>query len=257
MDHIFLSDVHLGAFSDEQNQTLESELISLIYYCLENQIQIHVLGDLFDYWMEYPTYLPKIGQPLLRAFKNYNHQFSPSTYILGNHDNWTRGYFSKLGFEVKPDYHEITLDENQLFLHHGDGLTQKEFQLQRPLFHKMLRSNWFTNLYQFILPAEAGIDLMKRFSEMSRESFDLRPEILNQWSELFLKNFNFDVVIFGHDHIPRIETFSDGTYINPGAFFAHQTVIYYTNRAFNIVRWNSNENQFIPFKYTFEKDTNL
>jgi len=69
MQHIFLSDVHLGALRPDQNEKLENELIELIRHCSENGIKIHVLGDLFDYWMEFPEYTPPLGNKLFAQFR--------------------------------------------------------------------------------------------------------------------------------------------------------------------------------------------
>ncbi|HBQ60690.1 MAG TPA: UDP-2,3-diacylglucosamine diphosphatase, partial [Balneolaceae bacterium] len=52
--HIFLSDVHLGAFSAKTNKQIEEDLLALIEYCKQRHIELHILGDLFDYWMEFP-----------------------------------------------------------------------------------------------------------------------------------------------------------------------------------------------------------
>ena len=247
MDHIFLSDVHLGAFTAEENQKIESELITLIQFCADKDIQIHLLGDLFDYWMEYPSHIPPLGEKLLSEFKIYHSKMLPVTYILGNHDNWTRGHFAELGFNVNHESVELSINNKNIFLHHGDGLSEKSANIPRPILHRFLRSTWFTSLYQFILPPRVGIRLMKWFSDYSRRGFTFEPEVLNSWSESFLKRNECDYIICGHDHIPRVETFSDGTYINTGTFFQHRTMAYYTNHEFHLVRWNAEQKKFLPF----------
>lgn len=251
-EHIFLSDVHLGAFSDERNQKIESDLISLVNYCLENRIQLHILGDLFDYWMEYPSHIPQLGKNLLETLANYNKNFKAANYILGNHDNWTLGFFDKLGFNTEKNFLELNLDGKWIFMHHGDGLSDPKYNLQRPLFHRIIRSAWFTKLYQLIFPPEAGLNLMKKFSTISKESPEMQPERLSNWSKAFLSRSKFDVVISGHDHNPRTETFPSGTYINVGTFFDHRTVVYYTNNKLVHVIWNADEKKLISSGNIFE-----
>lgn len=68
--YLFLSDAHLGGFSKEKNRKIEEDLIELVDYCLEQQIQIAVLGDLFDYWMEYPGSIPALGKNCWIVLKN-------------------------------------------------------------------------------------------------------------------------------------------------------------------------------------------
>lgn len=243
MKHLFLSDVHLGAFTDDENERLEKDLISLIEYAIENKIHLHILGDLFDYWMEFGATIPNYGRNVLDHFENYNLKLAPATYITGNHDNWTLGYFKKIGFDVHSDFKELNTGAHSFFLHHGDGLADPEYNLQRPLVHKVLRHPLFTSAYRKIFNPDTGIDLMKQFSEFSRANPDQKPDRLNRWSKSFLKNTAYDFVVSGHDHIARVETFSFGTYINLGTFYGDKTVALYNNNQLSLVRWDAEYRQ--------------
>ncbi|MEX2456769.1 MAG: UDP-2,3-diacylglucosamine diphosphatase [Balneolaceae bacterium] len=247
MKHLFISDVHLGAFESPVNQKIEDDLCGLIDHCKSENIQIHLLGDLFDYWMEYPNMHPLIGETVLSAFASYNKTVAPITYITGNHDNWTFGYFEELGFKVEPDFNKITIDDKNFFLHHGDGMSHKNAGLLRPFFHRILRNKYFINLYQFLFPPKMGLKIMKWFSNVNRKRPIEDPEPLNVWSENFLEHHPIDFLICGHDHIPRIETFSFGTYINLGTFFQHRTVALYTNSQCKLVSWDGTAKVFKPF----------
>lgn len=253
MKHLFLSDVHLGALPPRENRLLEDSLISLVRHCADQNIRIHLLGDLFDYWMEYPEHRPDLGERVCREFESYNRTVHSCTFVTGNHDNWTRGYFSDIGFNVEPDFQTMRLEGKSIFMHHGDGLQQPEFGLPRPLFHRLLRNRRFINLYQKLLPPDAGLHLMKTFSEWSRANPETNPERLNRWSASFLRKREYDVVISGHDHIPRMETFTHGLYINPGSFFGDRTAALYTNNRFQLVTWRADSQHFKPFNSPFEK----
>ena len=245
MQHIFLADVHLGAFHEEKNNRLEKSLIQLIDYCETNSIQIHLLGDLFDYWMEYKNYTPPLGKGLLTRFKEYNKTFN-SLFITGNHDFWTSGHFDDTGFRTEPEYSTIQLGEKKILLFHGDGLSNPGFKIPRPFLNSVIRKPWFVTLFQYILSGEAGNHFMKIFSEFTRDE-ELVPDKLSAWAEKFLSESEFNAVITGHDHVPRIETFDGGLYINPGAYHQFGTLAFYTNNMFKIVVWNSERNQFLPF----------
>jgi len=64
-----------------------------------------------------------------------------------------------------------------------------------------------------------------------------------------LKESDYDYVICGHDHLPRVETFSFGTYINLGTFFKDKTVALYTNKGIELVRWNADDRRFDNLNY--------
>ncbi|MCC5906306.1 MAG: metallophosphoesterase family protein [Balneolaceae bacterium] len=248
MQHIFFSDVHLGAFSEEKNRQLENSLIKLIDYCADQSIGIHILGDLFDYWMEFPDYTPPLGKKLLNRFEKFNHTVEPATFVTGNHDNWTLGHFADLGFRVEHEFRDFTIDSQKILLLHGDGLADRKMNLPRPLLHKLLRNKTFISLYRNIFSGDTGNHLMKQFSEFTRNENDLHPERLNRWAKNLLKKKHYRYLLAGHDHVPRMETNLYGTYINTGAFYRHQTVALYNNHVIQLVIWDGEKNKFKLFK---------
>jgi len=249
MNHLFLSDAHIGAFDEETNHKIERSLCNVANWCLKKNVQLHILGDLFDYWMEYKNHVPDLGQKVLGCLENYNKSgVRPATYITGNHDNWTRGYFEKLGFNLKNDYTVLNENGKSIFLHHGDGIQDKSYNLERPLFHKILRNKTFIFIYQKLLPPQTGLKVMKKFSSFNRNRGNTNPEPLNKWAVWFLENHDFDIMICGHDHVPRILKYPFGTYINLGTFFGTQTACLYTNDGFELVEWNDGKKEFTKFE---------
>lgn len=245
---LFISDVHLGGFSRSENKLIEKRLIRFIDFCENNDYKIHILGDLFDYWMEYPNYKPGVGENLLERFHAYNYRTGPTLYITGNHDNWTNGYFKTLGFEVERNHRFLQVNGKKVMLLHGDGLENPTFDLQRPLFHRLLRDSRFIKLYQTVLPPAAGIKVMKNFSRLARaREVSETEKNLNNWAQNELERRETDLIICGHDHTPRMLRFSFGTFINLGTFYEHQTVATYNNREFSLVVWDDATGNLKPF----------
>lgn len=248
MKHLFLSDAHIGAFSDQENQQLEDELCGVAAWCTRENVQLHILGDLFDYWMEYDGFHPQVGAQVLDCLETYNRQTGSATYITGNHDNWTRGYFADKGFSVHKNSKTVDTGTHSIFMHHGDGLDNPDLKLKRPLLHRVLRNKSFIKLYQFLFPPETGLKLMQRFSEFSRKRSKVDVQTLDKWSEWFLKHHPYNLVICGHDHQPRIHRYPFGTYVNLGTFFQDKTALLYTNNDFTFVRWNGQEETFAEYE---------
>lgn len=249
--HLFLSDVHLGGFAEHVNRWIEQSLIRLLDYCQTNQIKMYVLGDLFDYWMEYPRHHPELGGALRERFKAYNRHLGPTLYITGNHDNWTRTYFSEIGFDVEREYRVISLDGERVLLLHGDGTIDSKGRIRRPLPHRLLRNSRFVRLFQTLFPPETGLSIMKRFSQLNRfwgEKRGTEPSKLNKWAERTLKETQTGIIICGHDHEPRILNFPFGTYLNSGNFYIDQTVVIYNNNGFELVFWDDGERQLKTFQ---------
>ena len=210
---------------------------------------MYILGDLFDYWMEFPTekFIPNLGTKVLDEFEKLNKAVKPALYITGNHDNWTFGHFEDRGFDLEENYRITQIHDKRTLLMHGDGVQSKEFNFPRALSHRLLRNPTFVRYYQKILRPEKGLSMMKWFSSQTRKRDLKDPEPLNKQAKELLEATNVDYLLCGHDHIPRQETFSAGTYINTGAFFKHQSVAVYNNDQISLVTWQANTKKFVPF----------
>jgi len=249
---LFLSDVHLGGFSERENARIESELIQLINYCQRNNIRIAILGDLFDYWMEYPDHVPKLGKRLLNRFENFNKNYGPSLFITGNHDNWTRNHLIKKGFYLEHEHYFFSLNGHRIMTLHGDGLSDAKHNLSRPLMHKLLRNEKFLEIFQQLFPPRAGIKIMKYFSRLSRfmNSESEKAHKLDCWAKEQLLTTNIDIILCGHDHSPRQKHFPFGTYINLGTFYKHKTMAYCNNDVISLVRWEPDMQSLKQFETT-------
>ncbi|MEX0778469.1 MAG: UDP-2,3-diacylglucosamine diphosphatase [Balneolales bacterium] len=245
--YLFISDAHLGGFSPEKNSDIEHDLISMIDYAESLEMSIIILGDLFDYWMEYPQRKPEIAPQLMARFQSF-HQNNPGTlYITGNHDNWTVDYFKRNGFDVEPEYRILDINGKQALLLHGDGLSNKSFKLPRPILHRVIRNSYFVGLYKKVLPAQTGITLMRIYSRLSRTfkfwSVPGNPH-LDNWAIKQLNKEEINAVICGHHHKPVFRTFDNKVYMNLGNFFDDRTAGIFANNCFRLVTWDSSSKNF-------------
>mgnify|MGYP006283289783 CR=1 FL=1 len=249
---LFVSDAHLGGFSNKENERIESEFIQLINYCDRNEIRLAILGDLFDYWMEYPNFVPDLGKNLLDRFEAFNQKFGPTLFITGNHDNWTLDHLRKRGFYVEHNEYLFDSGKDKIMTLHGDGLSDPRYELDRPLMHRILRHDYFIKCYRSLLPPTSGIKLMKYFSRLTRKFDEGTQKVkkLDQWCRQHLKNSDLDVILCGHDHIPRRKQFAFGTYINLGTFYHHRTMALYNKDGISLVCWKPEMQSLNQFETT-------
>ncbi len=243
-DHalIFLSDVHLGSHKHQTDQQLQSKIIQLLQYCKANKSLLVILGDLFDYWMEYPGWHPPLGDKMLEAFKTY-HESQPSTlYITGNHDHWHLGYLDEIGFHLEDEYKLLKIGQKRVFATHGDGLADPKWGLSRSLFNRLLRSPRFIKLFRTIFAPEVGLSVMKKISRFNKkfefEQKKRQTNHLNNWASSLLLEDLFDAVVCGHNHNPQIESFNNGIFLNPGPFGNRNSLGWYFQDSFKLMRWN-------------------
>lgn len=253
-EHLFISDAHIGAFSKDKEAETEANLIWLIDYAIEKKAALYILGDLFDYWMEYPSngFVPSIGEKILTKFEEYNTKVKPAIYVTGNHDNWTFGHFEKRGFDVETDSRVLSIGKTNVLIMHGDGKFGARNDFWRPAFHRLLRHSLFIKAFQMIFPARLGIRIMKKFSNLTRHRNHQNPVPLNNHAKDILRSDKIDLVLCGHDHLPRVETFVDGSYINLGTFFYHKSMVRYANNKFSLVSWSVESKEFVPYPGNIE-----
>jgi len=239
---LFLSDVHLGAHSEVANYKLENQLVGIVDFAENNNFRIVILGDLYDYWMEYPNHQPDVGQRLMQRFNKFHQNDNPPTlYITGNHDCWTCDYHKNLGFDIEHEYRILQAENHTFMVHHGDGLSKPELNLARSTTNNLLRNQTFISGYQKILPAKLGIKGMKYFSKLSRPfdvGSDQKIEVLNAWSKEILTATDIDFILCGHDHRPRTITVNDKKFINTGAFYEDFKVAVYNSYELELVTWS-------------------
>ncbi len=249
---LFLSDVHLGSFPKSLEQQLEHDIIQLLAYCESQNYRLVILGDLFDYWMEYPGWHPPLGKEILDAFRSYHERHEPTLYITGNHDNWWLDHLQETGFRLENEFRILQVNQQQFFVTHGDGLSNPRLNLPRSLFNRLLRSQPFVRTFRTIFPPSVGISLMKLLSRVSKrmeaEKRSSEQTDLSRWADRLLSSNPVQAVICGHNHNPQIKTFREGTYLNPGPFGTQYTLGLYADEHFQLVQWDPAQQNLKDFK---------
>lgn len=241
---MIVADIHLGGFTQSQNREIENSFLALLDYCRTYCTELIILGDLFDYWMEYPGSRPALAESVVEKLTRLAGQGFPVLYITGNHDNWMRDFFIKRGIQIEHEYRLVTWDNRRVLLMHGDGLSDEYWNRPRPKLHRLLRNPYFIDMYQKILPEPLGLWLMKWFSKIS----SIKPsrasrERLDLWCRRVLEQDKTDVVVCGHHHYTRDENYANKRYLNTGNFFSDRSLILYANKDFHPVRWNETDHR--------------
>lgn len=226
----FLSDFHLGAPTAAASLQREKKLVAFLQNIQSSAEEIFILGDIFDFWFEYKTVVPKGFTRLLGTIAAITDAGIPVHVFVGNHDMWMKDYFSnELGCKV---YHEPVIMERQgkkLFIGHGDGLGPGDHGYK---FIKKIFRNRFCQWAFGVLHPDWGIQLANYFSRKSRlktgeaDSIFLgeENEWLVQYSKEVLQQQQIDYFIFGHRHLPMdIELQEGSRYINLGDWIKHFT----------------------------------
>ena len=119
----FLSDAHLGSLAIEHRRTQERRLVNFLDSIKHKAEAVYLLGDMFDFWHEYRTVVPKGYTRLLGKISELTDLGVEVHYFYGNHDLWQNDYFEKeCGMTIHRKEEVVELYGKTFFLAHGDGL---------------------------------------------------------------------------------------------------------------------------------------
>lgn len=198
---IFLSDAHLGAEPPEREAARTARLHGLLESLPGRASSLFIVGDLFDFWFEYGTAIPRRLFPTLAALDRVRRAGIPITYLNGNHDFYL-GTFLHETLGIRTVDGAVTVEEQgrRLWLHHGDGLIGGDNGYK--FLRGILRHPASIRMYGWLHP-DLGIPLALGVSGLSRHSREDRPPDTGRlWREIAEPRFRegYDGVLIGHFH---------------------------------------------------------
>lgn len=219
----FVSDAHLGVPDYTSSLEREKLLISWLEQVRQDADEIYLLGDIFDFWFEYKSVVPKGFVRLLGKIAEICDSGIPVHYFTGNHDMWIFSYFEReLGVIMHRSPQEREIGGKLFYIAHGDGLGPADYGYK--LLKKVFASRISQKLFSWLHPG-FGTSLALYLSRKSRMANGHKDEIflgeekerLIVFCREMLKQKPFHYFIFGHRHLPlNIEVGPQSRYINTG-----------------------------------------
>lgn len=226
----FASDFHLGAPDYDSSLIREKKVVHWLDEIKSDAAEIYLVGDVFDFWFEYKTVVPRGFVRLLGKIAELTDAGIKVHFFIGNHDMWVFDYLPKeTGVEVHLEPIERTYGDKRFYIGHGDGLGPGDRGYK--FIKKVFRNPFCQWLFARLHP-NLGIGLANFWSRKSRQhtgSSDKRflgeeNEWLAIYSKELLKTKHFDYFVFGHRHLPmQIQVGENSTYFNLGDWIEHFT----------------------------------
>jgi UDP-2,3-diacylglucosamine hydrolase len=233
----FFSDAHLGIGSIEEDRQRELRLIRFLDFIRLDAEQVFIVGDLFDYWFEYKTVVPKKYFRLFSKLTELTECGIHVVFIAGNHDFWVKNYFhDELGIEVHQNPIETEICGKRFFLHHGDGLLKDD--LGYKILKIILRNKLNIFLFSLIHPDIAGW-LARWSSRTSRLYTSNRTYESSGMGDFAAQKITegYDFVVMGHNHIPSQQILGNGVYVNLGDWIFENTYAVFDGKKLQLKKW--------------------
>ena len=218
----FASDFHLGTPSYPATRERETRLINWLDSIKADAAELFLMGDIFDFWFEYKTVVPKGYIRFLGKLSELTDLGVKLYFFKGNHDMWMFDYFEKeLGATIITNELVMERGGKKFYLHHGDGLGPGD------RFYKFLKGFFRSGFCQWLfarLHPNLGVGIANYWSLNSRianNKKEVAKEGEQEWLVKFcndtLKTDHYDYMIFGHRHLPLDINLNGHTrYINLG-----------------------------------------
>lgn len=206
----FLSDAHLGSRAVTSQRMQERRLVRFLDSIKHKAGAIYFLGDMFDFWFEYQTVVPRGFTRFLGKLSELSDLGVELHYFTGNHDLWMNDYLIEECGVILHKENSCTLElgDKVFFLAHGDGIGVQDrgFRFLRAVFH----NKWCQRLFAALHP-RWGLDFgltWAKHSRLKRENGREEPfqgedkEPLVVFAKQYLSTHtDINFFVFGHRHI--------------------------------------------------------
>ena len=237
----FASDQHFGAPTPEASFPREQKFVAWLDQIKHDADILFLLGDLFDFWFEYKTVVPRGFVRVLGKLAELRDNGITIYFFTGNHDLWMQDYFEKeLNIPVYHKPQEFTFNNKVFLIGHGDGLGpgDKGYKRMKRVFTNPF-SKW---LFRWLHP-DLGVRVAQYLSVKNKLiSGDADVKFLgeeNEWLVLYskrkLETQHYDYFVFGHRHLPMvIKVGEHSSYINLGDWIGYFTYGVFDENGFEL-----------------------
>jgi UDP-2,3-diacylglucosamine hydrolase len=230
----FASDFHFGVPDAESSGKREDLFVRWLDHVRSDASEVFLMGDLFDFWFEYKTVVPKGYTRLFGKLAELSDSGIKIHLFCGNHDMWAFDYLrEELGIEIhrKPEIRNFS--GKIFYLGHGDGLGPGDWGYK--FIKKVFQFRMDQWLFRWIHP-DIGIRLglfwsrKSRYANQSREDNEkaeielIRSRLSVYCREVLETHPEIDYFIFGHWHQPlELRLTEKCTQLSLGDWLTHFT----------------------------------
>jgi len=212
----FISDLHLGCEPRHCIPQREERLLLLLRSFKGQASHVFLVGDVFEFWMEYRDYVNRNHFGLLRALAELVESGVEVHYLCGNHDFRLDDFFPRtLGIQVHRTL-RMDLQGHRIWLQHGDGCARSDWKYR--LASRVLHSPLNVALFRTLHP-DWGMSLARFVGHTSRtvnQESDQKLAEYQSFAREVLMREQCDTVVLGHNHLGGIWDLGCGQLVNCG-----------------------------------------
>jgi UDP-2,3-diacylglucosamine hydrolase len=201
---LFVGDTHFHTQPDRAEQVRQARFLEFLAEAREVE-HLVLLGDIFDFWFDYPHFLLRGYEPLLRGLDGVREAGAHLHFVGGNHDIWAARYLhERYGTEAEAGPLTLAFDTTLVRCVHGDGMLGKELMYRE--FRSLVRSPAAIRFAKTLHP-EALFAFSSWLSGTSRaanrdEADGIEIKAAHYLEQAVQENPAWELLVMGHVHHP-------------------------------------------------------
>jgi UDP-2,3-diacylglucosamine hydrolase len=209
----FASDFHFGIPDRASSLVRESRFTDWLDMVQKDAAEIYLMGDLFDFWFEYKTAIPKGYSRLLGKLAEVTDKGIKVHLFRGNHDMWAFSYLTEeLNIQLHRDPEFRQFGNKSFYLAHGDGLGPGDqgYKFIKKVFacrfnqwlFRWMHPDWGISMALFWSRRSRHANLQKEQSDENRNIRLIETRLVPFSEECIKHHPGLDFLVYGHYHFP-------------------------------------------------------
>jgi len=224
---LIVSDIHLGAVP----LATEWQFRRFLSHAGDTASELLINGDLFDFWFEYRTVIPRRHFRVLAALADLVERGVRVSFVGGNHDAWGGSFLrDEVGVAVLDGPLEMELAGRRALVAHGDGVGRGDLKYRA--LKACIRNPFVVGAFRQVHPDWTArladrVSTTEHKAEFSDAAAAGRARHIREWALGVLEaRPELQLVVAGHSHVPVVEEAGPGRfYLNSGDWLHHQTYL--------------------------------
>ena len=239
----FISDIHLKLTLDKDEKDRRQNLYRLLDRICVTGGTCFFVGDLFDFYFEYPDVIPKAYVDFYEKASHMKKSGVDIHFKTGNHDYWFLDFLEQnIMTKVYTDDIDVMVNGKRFFITHGDGILSWDHGYR--VLKRVIRSKVFITLFRWIHPTIA-YKIAKFISRSGKEDMhgaDFNKDVKNELQIFAKEQFDkgFDYMISGHYHLGEIYNLDKGKLAVLGDWFHRPSYAKFDGEDLSMNLWEEN-----------------
>ncbi len=229
--YYFASDFHLGYPDYETSRQRENLIVNWLDTIKNHARQVHLVGDIFDFWFEWRHVVPRNYVRFLGKLAELSDKGVEVHFYIGNHDVWTFGYLEdEIGLKVHRKREVQVIEGKKFVIEHGDQTPFESwvYKAMTAVFRWRPAQKFFAALHPNFATFLATSFSRRRDRYQITEQHNPQKDKQIRYVRWLQQNgYKADFYIFGHRHLAYQMPVGDGLLTVLGEWMIKNTYAVY------------------------------